>query len=356
LNFLEFGPLHSYFYSVAASGDFPELAATDVTADRSDRLAHSGPVRVCVTPGPWLEKDDRKMANTYVNMESGLSRYIEEAKRFPMLDAEREKELALAWRGKRDGEALRLLIGSHLRLAVKIARGFGGYGLPLSDLVAEGNVGLMQAVEKFDPDRGFRFSTYAMWWIRAAIQEYILHSWSLVKIGTTAAQKKLFFNLRRLKGRMQELEQGDLSADAVRSIAEELQVSTGEVIEMNRRLAAVDSSLNASVGEEGETDRLSLLVDDQPNQETRVAEADERKKRRKLLVAAMEGLNERERRIVIERRLRDEPLTLEELSREFNVSRERVRQIEVRAFEKLQRAIVHANQANDNKALAAAAA
>jgi RNA polymerase sigma-32 factor len=192
-----------------------------------------------------------------------------------------------------------------------------------------------------------------MWWIRAAIQEYILHNWSLVKIGTTAAQKKLFFNLRKLKGQMAELEQGDLSRETVKTIAEELDVPAAEVVEMNRRLAGVDSSLNAQVGEDGDTDRLSLLVDETPSQESRIVEADERRKRRKLLVAAMEGLNERERRIVIERRLRDEPLTLEELSREFNVSRERVRQIEVRAFEKLQKAIL---EANDNAALPAAAA
>jgi RNA polymerase sigma-32 factor len=292
------------------------------------------------------------MATSYVNMESGLSRYIDQAKRFPMLSPEEERELTFAWREKREQAALRKLTGSHLRLVVKIARGFGGYGLPLADLVAEGNVGLMQAVEKFDPDRGFRFATYAMWWIRAAIQEYILHSWSLVKIGTTAAQKKLFFNLRKLKGRLEELDQGDLSPETVKTIAEELNVPATEVVEMNRRLAGADSSLNVAVGEDGDTDRLSLIADEAPNQETRVAEADELKKRRRILSRAMEGLNDRERRIVVERRLRDNPMTLEELSHEFNVSRERVRQIEVRAFEKLQKAVL---MANDNTATAVAA-
>jgi RNA polymerase sigma-32 factor len=279
------------------------------------------------------------MATTYVNMESGLSRYIEEAKRFPMLSPDDERELTLAWRERGDAAALRKLTGSHLRLVVKIARGFGGYGLPLADLVAEGNVGLMQAVEKFDPDRGFRFATYAMWWIRAAIQEYILHSWSLVKIGTTAAQKKLFFNLRKLKGKLEELDQGDLSPETVKTIAEELNVPATEVVEMNRRLAGADSSLNVTVGEDGDTDRLSLIADDTPSQEARVVDADELKKRRRILRQAMDELNDRERRIVVERRLRDNPLTLEELSREFNVSRERVRQIEVRAFEKLQKSM-----------------
>src|SRR5690242_14735361 len=270
-------------------------------------------------------------------MDSVLVRFVEEAKRYPMLSPEREQTLARAWRDEGDRDALEHLVGSHLRLVVKIARGFGGYGLPLADLVAEGNVGLMQAVEKFDPDRGFRFATYAMWWIRAAIQEYILHSWSLVKIGTTAAQKKLFFNLRKLKGKLEELDQGDLSPEAVKTIAEELNVPASEVVEMNRRLAGADSSLNVMVGEDGDTDRLSLIADETPSQEARVVDADELKKRRRILKRAMDELNDRERRIVVERRLRDNPLTLEELSREFNVSRERVRQIEVRAFEKLQR-------------------
>jgi RNA polymerase sigma-32 factor len=271
-----------------------------------------------------------------------LTHYLAETKRFPMLAPEQEQELALAWRDRRDTEALRQLVGSHLRLVIKIARGFSGYGLPIADLIAEGNVGLMQAAEKFDPDRGFRFATYAMWWIRAAIQEYILHSWSLVKMGTTAAQKKLFFNLRKLKGRMQELEQGDLSPETVRAIAEELDVPASEVVEMNRRLAGADSSLNATVGVEEDSQWLDLLKDDRPTQETVVAEADELKLRRKLLGDALDTLNDRERRILLERRLADDPTTLEELSREFDVSRERVRQIEVRAFEKLQKAVLTA--------------
>jgi RNA polymerase sigma-32 factor len=284
-----------------------------------------------------------KIANQFRG--EGLTHYLQETKNFPMLSPDRERELATAWREHRDRNALQELVGSHLRLVVKIARGFGGYGLPVEDLIAEGNVGLMQAAEKFDPDRGFRFATYAMWWIRAAIQEYILHSWSLVKMGTTAAQKKLFFNLRKLKGQLQELEQGDLSPEAVARIATELDVPAGEVIEMNRRLAASDSSLNVMIGAEGESEWMDLLADDRPNQEMIVLDADERDRRRRLLDAALAGLNDRERRILKERRLSDDPVTLEALSYEFDVSRERVRQIEVRAFEKLQKAILAATAA-----------
>jgi len=278
-------------------------------------------------------------------IESSLVRLVEEAKHFPMLSQERERELALSWRDKGDKEALRPLVGSHLRLVVKIARGFGGYGLPLADLVAEGNVGLMQAAEKFDPDRGFRFATYAMWWIRAAIQEYILHSWSLVKMGTTAAQKKLFFNLRRLKGRMEELEQGDLSAETVTAIATELDVPESEVVEMNRRLAGVDNSLNAMLGQDADSEWLEMLPDEGPSQETLVADADELSQRRTLLGKALDTLNPREREILTERRLKDDPSTLEELSHRYAVSRERIRQIEVRAFEKLQKAMLNAANA-----------
>jgi RNA polymerase sigma-32 factor len=277
-----------------------------------------------------------------IRTDNTLSHYLVATKKFPMLAPEQERGLAFAWRDRQDREALRQLVGSHLRLVIKIARGFAGYGLPIADLIAEGNVGLMQAAEKFDPDRGFRFATYAMWWIRAAIQEYILHSWSLVKMGTTAAQKKLFFNLRKLKGRMQELEQGDLSPETVRAIAEELDVPETEVVEMNRRLAAADSSLNATIGIEEDGQWLDLLKDERPTQETIVADADELKLRRKLLGDALDTLNDRERRILLERRLKDDPATLEELSREFDVSRERVRQIEVRAFEKLQKAVLTA--------------
>ncbi len=290
-------------------------------------------------------------------LDTTLVRFVEEAKRFPMLSPEREQELARAWRNRQDGEALKQLVGSHLRLVVKIARGFTGYGLPQADLVAEGNVGLMQAAEKFDPARGFRFATYAMWWIRAAIQEYILHSWSLVKMGTTAAQKKLFFNLRKLKGRMSELEQGDLPAEAVRKIANELDVPENEVIEMNRRLAGADNSLNALMGgAEGDSEWLDLLPDESPSQEIIVGERRELRQRREMLDVALKKLNPRERDIIFERRLKDEPSTLEELSHRYAVSRERIRQIEVRAFEKLQRAMREQTRLTrqDNRALAVA--
>ncbi len=290
-------------------------------------------------------------------LDTTLVRFVEEAKRFPMLSPEREQELARAWREREDREALTQIVGSHLRLVVKIARGFTGYGLPLADLVAEGNVGLMQAAEKFDPERGFRFATYAMWWIRAAIQEYILHSWSLVKMGTTAAQKKLFFNLRRIKGRMAELEQGDLSPEAVRKIAADLDVPESEVIEMNRRLAGSDNSLNALMGgADGDSEWLDMLPDEGPSQETIVGERKELRQRREMLDVALKKLNPRERDIIFERRLKDEPSTLEELSHRYAVSRERIRQIEVRAFGKLQRAMREQTRLTrqDNRALAAA--
>jgi RNA polymerase sigma-32 factor len=234
---------------------------------------------------------------------------------------------------------LRQLIGSHLRLVIKIARGYSGYGLPLADLVAEGNVGLMQAAQKFDPDRGFRFATYAMWWIRAAIQEYILHSASIVKMGTTAAQKKLFFNLRQMKGRLDRLGQGDLPPEIVATIASELGVQEKEVVEMNRRMGAADGSLNVALGEDGETEWLERLPDDGPSPEALVVEADELARRKRRLGEAMQRLDAREREIVLERRLRDEPLTLEDLSRRFHVSRERIRQLEVRALDKLKKAM-----------------
>jgi len=274
-------------------------------------------------------------------LDTTLVRFVEEAKRYPMLSPEREQELAHAWRDRQDRAALTQLVGSHLRLVVKIARGFTGYGLALSDLVAEGNVGLMQAAEKFDPSRGFRFATYAMWWIRASIQEYILHSWSLVKMGTTAAQKKLFFNLRRLKGQMDELEQGDLLPETVTKIATELDVAESEVVEMNRRLAGADNSLNAMMGSTPDSDSewLDMLPDESPSQETLLGERKELQQRRALLDVALKKLNPRERDIIFERRLKDEPSTLEELSHRYAVSRERIRQIEVRAFEKLQKAI-----------------
>jgi len=256
-----------------------------------------------------------------------------------MLTVESEQELARAWLSKRDPDALRQLVGSHLRLVIKVARGYIGYGLPLADLVSEGNVGLMQAAEKFDPDRGFRFSTYALWWIRAAIQEYILHSWSLVKMGTTAAQKKLFFNLRRIKSRLAELEQGDLSPETVKAIAIELDVPENEVVDMNRRLSAADSSLNATLGKEGDSEWLEMLPDERPSQETRLADREETGQRRQALDLALKQLKPRERDIIFARRIQEEPSTLEELSHRYAVSRERIRQIEVRAFGKLQRAM-----------------
>ena len=271
-----------------------------------------------------------------------LAHLLTDSKRFPMLSPEREQELALAWRDHADEAALRDLVGSHLRLVIKIARGFAGYGLAVSDLIAEGNVGLMQAAQKFDPDRGFRFATYAMWWIRAAIQEYILHSTSIVKMGTTAAQKKLFFNLRQLKGRLEQFEAGDLSSEVVATISAELGVPEKDVVEMNRRMSGADGSLNETVLEDGEIEWLDRLVDERPTQETVVAEADELTQRRKLLGEAMARLNAREREILVERRLRDEPLTLEDLSRRFHVSRERIRQLEVRAVDKLRKGMLSA--------------
>jgi RNA polymerase sigma-32 factor len=270
---------------------------------------------------------------------SSLSRYLEEIRRFPMLEPEEEFMLAKRWQEQGDTEAAHRLVTSHLRLVAKIAMGYRGYGLPLNEIISEGNVGLMQAVKRFDPDRGFRLATYAMWWIRAAIQEYILHSWSLVKMGTTAAQKKLFFNLRKLKGQMQAIDEGDLAPETVKAIAERLDVTETEVVEMNRRLEGADRSLNVPLRADSDTDWQDWLVDEAASQETDLVEADEFDHRMSLLHRAMAVLNERERHILTERRLKDEPTTLEELSGAYGISRERVRQIEVRAFEKLQRAI-----------------
>jgi RNA polymerase sigma-32 factor len=279
---------------------------------------------------------------TIENSGDALTHLLAEAKRFPMLSPEREQELARAWRNHGDEAALRDLVGSHLRLVIKIARGFGGYGLPISDLIAEGNVGLMQAAQKFEPDRGFRFATYAMWWIRAAIQEHILHSTSLVKMGTTAVQKKLFFNLRRVKAQLDLLEQGDLAPAAAEWIAAELGVPEDDVVEMNRRMSSADQSLNVMLTDDSETEWLDRLVDEGPSQEMLAADAEEVAQRRKLLGQGLASLNEREREILIERRLRDEPLTLEDLSRRFHVSRERIRQLEVRAVDKLRKAMLSA--------------
>jgi RNA polymerase sigma-32 factor len=274
--------------------------------------------------------------------EGGLSRYLQEIRKFPMLEPEQEYMLAKRWREHNDTEAAHTLVTSHLRLVAKIATGYRGYGLPLSELISEGNVGMMQAVKRFDPERGFRLATYAMWWIRASIQEYILHSWSLVKMGTTAAQKKLFFNLRKLKGQMRAIEEGDLHPEQVSKIAETLNVPEDDVVQMNRRLAAPDHSLNAPLRIDGDGEWQDWLVDETESQETLLANSEELGKRRALLVKSMEALNERERHILQERRLKENPTTLEELSQEYGISRERVRQIEVRAFEKLQKAIRNA--------------
>ncbi len=274
--------------------------------------------------------------------EGNLSSYLQEIRKFPMLEQDEEYMLAKAWRERGDSEAAHKLVTSHLRLVAKIAMGYRGYGLPLSELISEGNVGMMQAVKRFDPERGFRLATYAMWWIRASIQEYILHSWSLVKMGTTASQKKLFFNLRKLKGQLKAMEEGDLHPENVSKIAETLGVPEQDVVSMNRRLSAPDHSLNAPLRIDGDGEWQDWLVDETEDQETQLAESEELGKRRALLQAAMENLNERERHILEERRLKDQPTTLEDLSQEYGISRERVRQIEVRAFEKLQKAIRNA--------------
>ena len=281
------------------------------------------------------------MASAVLNLgpEGNLSRYLQDIRKFPMLAPEEELALSKRWRDHEDTAAAHKLVTSHLRLVAKIAMGYRGYGLPISELISEGNVGMMQAVKRFDPERGFRLATYAMWWIRAAIQEYILHSWSLVKMGTTAAQKKLFFNLRRLKGQMQAIEDGDLRPDQVGQIARSLSVSEQDVVNMNRRLAAPDHSLNAPVRADSEGEWQDWLVDEGDSQEQVLAEHEEFSGRKALLGEALRTLNERERHILIERRLNEEPATLEDLSQVYNISRERVRQIEVRAFEKLQKAM-----------------
>ena len=269
----------------------------------------------------------------------GLARYLEEIRRFPMLEPQEEYMLAKRWTEHEDSAAAQRLVTSHLRLVARIAMGYRGYGLPIGEVISEGNVGLMQAVKRFDPDKGFRLATYAMWWIRAAIQEYILRSWSLVKMGTTASQKKLFFNLRKAKSQLQAFEEGDLRPDQVKVIATNLGVPEEDVVSMNRRLGG-DASLNAPLRADSESGEWQdWLVDEGANQETTLVESEELDRRREYLGAAMESLNERERRIFTARRLTDNPLTLEELSSEFNVSRERIRQIEVRAFEKVQKAV-----------------
>jgi RNA polymerase sigma-32 factor len=271
--------------------------------------------------------------------EQGLSRYLTEIRKFPMLPKEEEFMLAKRWQEHEDAEAAEKMVTSHLRLVAKIAMGYRGYGLPIAEVISEGNVGLMQSVKKFDPDKGFRLATYAMWWIRASIQEYILRSWSLVKLGTTAAQKKLFFNLRRIKGEINAIEQGDLRPEQVTEIATRLNVTEKEVISMNGRMSGSDASLNVPMGQDGDMEWMDWLADEEPNQAAEFAQKQEYDARMDLLTNAMGELNEREQHILTERRLNDEPKTLEELSTVYDVSRERIRQIEVRAFEKLQKAM-----------------
>jgi RNA polymerase sigma-32 factor len=272
--------------------------------------------------------------------EGGLSRYLSEIRKFPMLAKDEEFMLAKRWQEHEDPDAAHRMVTSHLRLVAKIAMGYRGYGLPIGEVISEGNVGLMQAVKKFDPDKGFRLATYAMWWIRASIQEYILRSWSLVKMGTTAAQKKLFFNLRKAKSEIEALQEGDLRPDQVSQIATKLGVLDEEVVSMNRRLAGGDASLNAPLRSDGDSEWQDWLVDDKtPSQETVIADSQEMSLRMSLLETAMTELTERERHILTERRLKDDPTTLEDLAGHYGVSRERVRQIEVRAFEKLQKSM-----------------
>jgi RNA polymerase sigma-32 factor len=283
----------------------------------------------------------RTTALPILNAESGLTRYLEEIRRFPMLEPQQEYMFAKSWREHADRDAAHKLVTSHLRLVAKIAMGYRGYGLPISEVISEGNVGLMQAVKRFEPEKGFRLATYAMWWIKAAIQEYILRSWSLVKMGTTANQKKLFFNLRKAKSKISALEEGDLRPDQVKLIAKRLGVTEQDVVDMNRRLGG-DVSLNAPIREDGDSGEWQdWLVDDSTSQETRMVEGEQATNRRQALGEALDVLNERERRIFEARRLADDPVTLEDLAAEFGVSRERVRQIEVRAFEKVQKAVKH---------------
>ena len=297
------------------------------------------------------------MAANYptIRDQNGVSQYLREIRQFPMLEPNEEFMLAKRWREHEDSEAAHRLVTSHLRLVAKIAMGYRGYGLPVSELISEGNVGLMQAVKRFDPDRGFRLATYAMWWIRASIQEYVLHSWSLVKMGATAAQKKLFFNLRKIKGQLEAIDDGDLSPENVEYIAAALNVPERDVISMNGRMLGPDQSLNAPVREEGGGEWQDWLEDPETDQESLVLESDELAHRSTQLVRAMDVLNEREKHILSERRLKEEPATLEQLSKVYGISRERVRQIEARAFEKLQKTMhASAQQERDNERSAVA--
>ena len=274
-----------------------------------------------------------------LSSEGNLSIYLQEIKKFPILTAEEEYMLAKRYKEHGDTEAAHKLVTSHLRLVAKIAMGYRGYGLPVTDLISEGNVGIMQAVKKFDPERGFRLATYAMWWIRAQIQEYVLHSWSLVKIGTTAAQKKLFFNLKKLKNQLNSIDSGNLSPENAREIASRLNVKEAEVLDMDNRLFSGDQSLNVQVGEEGDTEWQDMLVDFNDTQDNILANSNELSFRKKIFEQALEVLNDREKEIITLRKLKDKPVKLEELSKKFNISRERVRQIEEKAFEKLQKQV-----------------
>ena len=275
-----------------------------------------------------------------LSSEGNLAIYLQEIKKFPILTAEEEYMLAKRYKEHDDTEAAHKLVTSHLRLVAKIAMGYRGYGLPVTDLISEGNVGIMQAVKKFDPERGFRLATYAMWWIRAQIQEYVLHSWSLVKIGTTSAQKKLFFNLKKLKNQLNSIESGDLSPENAREIATRLNVKEAEVLDMNNRLFSGDQSLNVKVGDEGDAEWQDMLIDSNDTQDNILENSNELSFRKKIFEQALEVLNEREKEIIKLRKLKDKPVKLEELSKKFNISRERVRQIEVKAFEKLQKQVL----------------
>ena len=289
----------------------------------------------------------RKNFNISVD-QNDISRYLREIQNFPLLEHDNEIKLANEWMKSRSSSAAHQLINSHLRLVVKIAMKYRGYGLQLSELISEGNLGLIQSLERFDPSKGFRLSTYAMWWIRASIQEYILHSWSLVKIGTTAAQKKLFFNLRSLKGKLKALDDGDLPPELVTEIAERLDVAENEVVDMNRRLSGHDHSLNNPYSAENEDEWINGLQDERDNHENAFIKRDEFFKRKDMLMVALKNLDERERRILTQRRLVDDPLTLDELSKSFGISRERVRQVEVRAFEKLRKVVKNINYKSKN--------
>ena len=287
-----------------------------------------------------------------VPSENGVARYLREIWRFPVLTADEEYMLALRWREHGDVDAAHRLVTSHLRLVAKIAMKYRGYGLPVADLLSEGNIGLMKAVKKFEPERGFRLATYAIWWIKAAMTEYVLRSWSLVRMGTMAAQKKMFFNLRRLKSRLEILDNGDITTDEARELADRLDVSEAEIVDMNRRISSRDASLNTPLGDQEGMEFQDTLVDDSPSPEALAIKSDEASRRRQLLVDALKTLNERERHIFVERRLKDDPITLEELGQQYGISRERVRQLEARAFEKVQD-LVRENAGDDYSAIAA---